>query len=124
MKEDLRAIQERAEQLVESHAILMEELLRLRKKNGISQEAVGERMGVSQPAVAAFESHDANPTLGTIRRYALAVGARIEHTVIDDLEVIETAKTGTQRAEEWLAQLPEVLPNYTFDKSKVSASVQ
>lgn len=124
MKEDLRAIEERAEQLVESHAKLMEELLRLRKKNGISQELVGERMGVSQPAVAAFESHDSNPTLGTIRRYALAVGARIEHKVIDDVEVIAIADSGTKRAEEWLAQQPLELPAYSFGQVKVKASAK
>ena len=39
------------------------------------------------PAVAAFESHESNPTLSTVRRYALAVGARISHEVDDDLEV-------------------------------------
>jgi transcriptional regulator with XRE-family HTH domain len=42
-------------------------------------------MGVSQPTVAGFERYDANPTLSTLRRYALAIGARLETRVIDDI---------------------------------------
>jgi transcriptional regulator with XRE-family HTH domain len=43
-------------------------------------------MGVTQPSVAAFEREDSNPTLSTIRRYALAVGARISYQVLDAFE--------------------------------------
>jgi len=124
MIENMIRIQDRANQLVETHELLMHELLMLRKKNGLSQEIVGERMGISQPAVAAFESHESNPTLGTIRRYALAVGARIEHTVIDDLEVIELAESGTKRAEAWLTQLPQVLPVFSFGQNKLVAHAE
>jgi predicted XRE-type DNA-binding protein len=55
MNEDQDRVNERAEQLVESHHHLMEELLNLRKKHGLSQGLVGERMGISQPAVASFD---------------------------------------------------------------------
>jgi transcriptional regulator with XRE-family HTH domain len=40
-------------------------------------------MGVTQPTVAAFEAHDSNPTLATLRRYALAVRASVSYTVED-----------------------------------------
>jgi transcriptional regulator with XRE-family HTH domain len=123
MKEDLSRIEERAEQLVESHERLLQELHRLRKKNRLSQETVGERMGVSQPAVASLENHDANPTLSTIRRYALAVGARIEYRVIDDLEVIATSEAGARRAEAWLAQAPS-MTSVLFLQNNVSTSAQ
>lgn len=72
-----------AEDLVESHDQLLSSLIGLRKTHRLTQDAVAERMGVSQPTVAAFERYDANPTLSTIRRYALAVGASIEHRVED-----------------------------------------
>lgn len=72
-----------AEDLVESHDRLTASLIALRKGHKLTQEAVAERMGVSQPTVAAFERYDANPTLSTVRRYALAVGASIEHIVED-----------------------------------------
>ena len=70
-----------AEALVVSHYQLIQSLIAIRLQMGLSQETVGSRMGVSQPSVAAFESLDSNPTLSTIRRYALAVGAHISHQV-------------------------------------------
>ena len=41
-------------------------------------------MGVSQPTVAAFERYDANPTVSSIIRYAMAVDALIDIKVVDD----------------------------------------
>lgn len=84
MNEDFSAIEARAEALVDSDADLLRDLIAMRKKHHLSQEDVAERMGVTQPTVAAFERFDSNPTLGTIRRYALAVGALVRHDVIDD----------------------------------------
>lgn len=93
MKENKPQIAKRAKQLVESHGNLLDELIAIRVKNGLSQEAVGIRMGVSQPAVAAIEDDDSNPTLSTIRRYALAVGATIDYKVTNDFEPNSTART-------------------------------
>src|SRR4051794_10276649 len=72
-----------AEDLVAEHRKLLKGLVDQRRSHQLTQDQVAERMGVSQPTVAAFERYDANPTLATIRRYALAVGARIEHTIGD-----------------------------------------
>ncbi|VXB36195.1 hypothetical protein PSCLAVI8L_130563 [Pseudoclavibacter sp. 8L] len=52
---------------------------------------VGARMGVSQATVSGFEHYDANPTLSTIRRYAMAVGARLEIKVNDDCDAHRAA---------------------------------
>lgn len=70
-----------AHALLENERTMMQELRALRKKKGLSQSVVAERMGVTQPAVAAFESYDSNPTMASIRRYALAVGATITMSV-------------------------------------------
>lgn len=99
MIEEQNRIDERAERLVDSHAALMQELIALRKKHNLSQTLIGTRMGISQPAVAIFEGHESNPTLSSIRRYALAVGARIEHIVRDDLEIIATFDSGYSKLE-------------------------
>lgn len=72
-----------ADSLVESHDKLLKDLIGMRKKHRLSQGTIAERMGVSQPTVAAFERYDSNPTLSSIRRYALAVGASITH-IVDD----------------------------------------
>ena len=82
--EDINIIARRADSLIENHAALLKSLVDLRKKHRLSQAVVAERMGVSQPTVAGFERYDANPTLSTIRRYALAVGARLRTVVVDD----------------------------------------
>lgn len=84
MNEDVSRVEARADSLEDAHYDLMRDLIRLRKLHELSQETVAERMSVSQPTVAAFERYDSNPTLATIRRYAVAVGARIQNSVIDD----------------------------------------
>lgn len=91
MEEEIQRIEARADALVEAHENLMRALVEMRKTHKISQETVAERMSVSQPTVAAFERYDSNPTLSTIRRYALAVGARLQNSVIDDCEEHATA---------------------------------
>ncbi|MFZ2331607.1 MAG: helix-turn-helix transcriptional regulator [Lactobacillus delbrueckii] len=65
---------------------VLRELVTLRKRHSLSQEQVAERMAITQPAVAAVERYGSNPTMSTIRRYAVAVEARIETTVIDDCQ--------------------------------------
>jgi transcriptional regulator with XRE-family HTH domain len=72
-----------AANLLEAEYQLMSSLKALRKKRGISQAVVAHRMGVTQPAVAAFEHYDANPRMSSIRRYALAIGAQLSITVTE-----------------------------------------
>ncbi|PTW91037.1 helix-turn-helix protein [Microbacteriaceae bacterium MWH-Ta3] len=74
----------RARILVRNDANFLAELVAARKRQGISQGAVAERMGVSQPAVAAFERAENDPKLSTIRRYAMAVGLLVVHLVEED----------------------------------------
>lgn len=91
MNDDLAVIEARADSLIDGHANLLRDLVELRRKHRLTQAEVAERMGVSQPTVAGFERYDANPTLSTIRRYALAVGARINESVIDDCCTVDEA---------------------------------
>ena len=91
MDETVEAITARAEALVASHRELLQDLISLRVANRLSQGDVAERMGVSQSAVSQFERYDANPKLSTVRRYALAVGARINHRVENDYLSVKVA---------------------------------
>jgi len=75
----------RAEALANDHADMMASLLAIRR-SGLTQAEVAERMGVTQPTVAELERYDANPTLSTLRRYALAVGAEIS-TKVDKVDL-------------------------------------
>lgn len=76
---------ELASQLAEADERLLYELIKARKDASLSQRDVALRLGITQPAIAKFERHDSDPRLSTVRRYAVAVGARIEHSVNCDV---------------------------------------
>lgn len=78
-----RLLEERSAELSKTQRHLIRDLIKMRKKHGLSQEEVAERMGVSQPAVATFERPGNNPTFNTLRRYAFAVEANLEFEVVD-----------------------------------------
>jgi transcriptional regulator with XRE-family HTH domain len=44
---------------------------------GLSQEALAQKMGLSQPAISQFEGVGANPRLMTIFTYAQALGLQL-----------------------------------------------
>ncbi len=94
MSESREIIRSRARSLALAQRGLLSELVALRQQHQLTQAMVAERMGVSQAAVSQFERYDANPTLSTIRRYALAVGARLEHRVIDDQDGYVESRVG------------------------------
>lgn len=60
----------------------LDELLRARQKAGLTQAEVAQRMGTKTPAVARLEagggSKRHSPSIATLRRYAEAVGCRLE----------------------------------------------
>ena len=65
----------------EEYAIL-DEMLAARHEAGLTQAQVAERMGTKAPAVARLESALASgkhsPSLDTLRKYAQALGKRVE----------------------------------------------
>jgi DNA-binding XRE family transcriptional regulator len=58
------------------------ELIRLRKKQGLSQTEVARRAGMKQPAIARLESGAVKPTLDTIQRVAHALGREVEINLV------------------------------------------
>jgi DNA-binding XRE family transcriptional regulator len=61
---------------------LLREMLVARKRAGLTQAEVAEKMGTKAPAIARLESSHAHlkhsPSLNTLRQYAKAVGCRLE----------------------------------------------
>jgi ribosome-binding protein aMBF1 (putative translation factor) len=56
---------------------LIEEILKVRTKQGVTQKALAQRMGTKQSAIARFESGRANPTLDFIQRLARALDLKL-----------------------------------------------
>jgi transcriptional regulator with XRE-family HTH domain len=69
--------------LVHADLDMLSDLVEMRHASGLTQEQVAERIGRNKSAVSRFERLDSDPRLSTIRRYARAVGAVIEHRVSD-----------------------------------------
>ncbi|MGO8755297.1 MAG: helix-turn-helix domain-containing protein [Gallionellaceae bacterium] len=61
---------------------ILDEILAARCKAGLSQAQIAERMGTKAPAIARLESALAtgkhSPSLSTLRKYAAALGKRVE----------------------------------------------
>lgn len=55
-----------------------------RRKKGLTQEDVAQRMGTSQAAIARLEGGKVNPSWGVIQRFAEAIGARAHMALISD----------------------------------------
>lgn len=61
------------------------QLIRVRLHHGITIETVAERMGCPpQDVIQDMERPTSNPTLGTVRRYALAVGALLSREIVPE----------------------------------------
>ena len=62
---------------------LEDDLVALRESAGVSQRALAQRLGVSQPAIAKLESGKAkNIGILTIARYAAALGGQMRVVII------------------------------------------
>lgn len=61
---------------------ILDELLKAREEAGFTQEEVAKRMGTSRPAVARIEagggSKRHSPSIATLRKYADAVGCKLQ----------------------------------------------
>ena len=56
---------------------LAEALIDARAKAGLSQADMAKKMQTSQPAIARLEGGRANPSIGTLRRFAKVTGTRL-----------------------------------------------
>jgi transcriptional regulator with XRE-family HTH domain len=65
---------------------LLRDLLNARQKTGISQAEIAERMGTKAPAITRLESSLSSgkhsPSIATLKKYADALGCRLEIRLI------------------------------------------
>jgi transcriptional regulator with XRE-family HTH domain len=71
-----------AAQDAEAYASLVESLVVLRRRRGLTQLDVAKRMETTQSTVSDFESVGGDARYSTLQRYARAVGARL-HSMVD-----------------------------------------
>lgn len=69
----------------EKEYVLVRELLAARVRSGLTQEEVAERMGTTKSAVSRLEAAGKHaPSVTTLKKYAHAVGCRLEIKLIPD----------------------------------------
>ncbi len=56
---------------------VIEQMLRARAAAGLTQEALAERLGTTQSAIARLEGGRVSPSVETLRKYAAATGKRL-----------------------------------------------
>jgi DNA-binding XRE family transcriptional regulator len=71
-------------------------LWRLREERGWTQQQLAARAGIKQPRIAEIERGDANPTLLTLSRLAIALGVRVER-FFASTEPVRKEEPGTAR---------------------------
>jgi transcriptional regulator with XRE-family HTH domain len=53
----------------------------MRRRSGLTQQEIADRLGISQPAVTQFESGKSSPTLKTLFAFANACGVKLEVSI-------------------------------------------
>jgi len=73
---------------LETEFILLRELLLARQRAGLTQAEVAEKMGTKPPAVTRLETalsdNRHSPTIATLKKYAQAVGCKLEVHLVPD----------------------------------------
>lgn len=76
------AVRAEAERLEREEMPMLDAILAARRDAGLTQAQVAERMGTKAPAVARLEaaliSGTPSPSLATLRKYAAALGKRVQ----------------------------------------------
>jgi DNA-binding XRE family transcriptional regulator len=76
------AVKAEVDKLNREEFAILDEILAARKESGLTQAQIAKVMGTQAPAVARLESSLAtgkhSPSLRTLRKYAAAVGKKIE----------------------------------------------
>ncbi|NKC14421.1 MAG: helix-turn-helix domain-containing protein [Gammaproteobacteria bacterium] len=77
---------------LETEFALLEQMLRARKKAGLTQAEIAKRMGTKAPAVTRLESSltsgKHSPSLVTLQKYANALGYKIQVKLVKSQDVV------------------------------------
>lgn len=83
-------VQETYDALAEEFAFL-DEVLKARMASGLTQAEVAQLVGTTQSAIARLESPSSShsPSVGTLQKYARALGCRVEIKFVKDVRLTE-----------------------------------
>lgn len=90
---------------------LSEKIYDCRKKAGLSQEALAEKLGVSRQAVSKWETGESEPEIGKLKRLAEVFGVSVDWLLSDE-DSAQGNPQGTKSesqihtAPDWLENLP------------------
>jgi len=75
--------------------VLLDQFLKARAAAGFTQAEVADRIGTTQSAIARLESASGkhSPSLATLRKYAQALGCRLELKLINEVRLPEGRTT-------------------------------
>ena len=90
-----------------------EKLSQLRRKAGLSQEQLADRLGVTRQSVSKWESGTAVPELGKLIALSELFEVSVDYLVKDWVE--EEAGANTERLEETVADLARYMKGYAYD---------
>lgn len=82
---DLGLVRPRGKVLARADRELKARLVQMRRDAGLTQKQLAERIGISQQAIQKLERYDSDPRMSTLRQYANAVEAIVEHRVVHDV---------------------------------------
>ena len=96
-----------------------EKLLELRRREGLSQEQLADRLGVTRQSVSKWESGTAVPELSKLVALSDLFGVSVDYLVKDRLEEPERpvpeASPSTARLEEQVEELSSYFRGYAYD---------
>lgn len=104
--------------------ILADKIIRLRKKNGLSQEELADKLGVSRQAVSKWESAQSTPDLDKILKLAGLFGVTCDYLLKDEIEDEELTDLSDERPVRkiTLSEAGEYIESRTRASFKIAAA--
>lgn len=69
---------------LESEFSLIDQLITMRTRAGLTQEDVAEKLGTNKSNISRLERGRVNPSWGTLNRYAAACGFRVRLEAVEE----------------------------------------
>lgn len=80
--------------------ILADKIIELRKKSGMSQEELAEKLGVSRQSVSKWESAQSTPDLNRILKMSEVFGVSTDYLLKDEIDLIKSESTADTSIED------------------------